>query len=442
MTKPPEDQCEQLGELLSAYFDQQLAPDQMQQVEAHLAECRLCRGKLAAYTQIRNAIVSKTAHPPIDLARAIIEKLERDQLLAGFETLATPAAPKATRFLKAFAAAAMILLIASISILLLVPEDWSFLPRPEPKATREKLPPAPHAPRGGAEQLVTRPEPKEIGPLSAGAYAEAKEEASPTKLARVPVQPVVTKGEEADAEARSLDTTTVVRPSKPREEGVIALGMRSEAPSAEQDSYRAAGFGLGGGAALKTFIIYTNDPPAWMYARDRLVATLRELSLQEVGAADVTPLPGGQKEAFAKLPPTPGTPDNRYHARVLVNVRSDKVEELRRAVDHLQVDLADVSTRGVSVGSFFLREDRALAPTRPSPLYEGQRAEEPATPDEEGRRRLAKALPQTSTQPARTTAVIVEVMMRPPPASTEPASRLAAPSGTQPAAMDAAGRAR
>ncbi len=109
--QPSEKICKQFGDLISAYFDGQLAEAQMNEVENHLRDCPLCARQLEQYRLIKNLINLEKQNSPVDLNATVMANMEREQLLSGLDELAKPPTPAWTRLLRTLAAAAMIGLV-------------------------------------------------------------------------------------------------------------------------------------------------------------------------------------------------------------------------------------------------------------------------------------------------------------------------------------------
>jgi anti-sigma factor RsiW len=82
-TRPQTADCEQLGDWLSAFQDNELPPDQRRQVTAHLATCATCRDQLADQERIGRSLRqagSSAAPPALSVRlRAALDRVDREE---------------------------------------------------------------------------------------------------------------------------------------------------------------------------------------------------------------------------------------------------------------------------------------------------------------------------------------------------------------------------
>jgi len=74
--------CEQIGSLISGYIDGELDSEQRAKVDAHLAECSVCRDEMARYRQMTEvADTMRFREPPDDVWttywQGVYNRLER-----------------------------------------------------------------------------------------------------------------------------------------------------------------------------------------------------------------------------------------------------------------------------------------------------------------------------------------------------------------------------
>ena len=109
---------EELAELLSAYLDGQLAPEETAKVEKRLVEDPEARTLLDQLRQVSQMVHSlPQSSAPADLAGEVMEQLERDALLGVSDTPAEMAGRTHLRF-RRFAAAAAILVLAGAVVII------------------------------------------------------------------------------------------------------------------------------------------------------------------------------------------------------------------------------------------------------------------------------------------------------------------------------------
>jgi len=103
--------CDDLDELLSAYIDSELVPEQKTLIENHLAECTDCRAKANSYRMAGEQLSSGIKSPSMpDIKESTMQKItSRKQVFRTRSTfIAVP--------------------VGLILILLLVLQPWSFGP--------------------------------------------------------------------------------------------------------------------------------------------------------------------------------------------------------------------------------------------------------------------------------------------------------------------------
>jgi hypothetical protein len=84
--------CKDLGELLSAYADGELAGTQRDFLDEHLASCADCRVVLADYTQIRQQLLSlRVTRPLPDIREATMSKIKMVKVPVGLRRWLRPA---------------------------------------------------------------------------------------------------------------------------------------------------------------------------------------------------------------------------------------------------------------------------------------------------------------------------------------------------------------
>ncbi len=302
MSDDPRKHCNCDPELLSAYFDRQLDPDQLQAVEEHLRDCPHCAERLRHYQIIRDALPATEAQPPTDLAESVLGHLERDQLLAGFEQLATPTAPRGTRFFKAFAAAAVLAIVVSASILLVKSSSWH-LPDPSDLALSSTPVSAQIKPS------LSSPKPTAAIPPNAPRPARPPRTAVPDGIPAPATQPATTR---------------------PRQTPLTTFAKSRPTPILQQ--YRKL--------ADTTIFLDAQDPPSWMFARDRLLAGFASLNLTalppDAPTHKYTALTNG---AFVPLPKSRLRDAPRYQAAYLVVLRPRTLPKLHQAITKLGLSL-------------------------------------------------------------------------------------------------------
>ncbi len=69
--------CRKTGELLSAYWDRELAADRRRQVEEHLQACASCRRELALLRRLDEALGAMAVPPPTQTAERVLARLPR-----------------------------------------------------------------------------------------------------------------------------------------------------------------------------------------------------------------------------------------------------------------------------------------------------------------------------------------------------------------------------
>jgi len=73
--------CQKAKELLSAYMDAELSEAQRELVQAHLAECPVCRQELARLERLWQTLAALPGvAPPADLAERVLAQLPRRQV--------------------------------------------------------------------------------------------------------------------------------------------------------------------------------------------------------------------------------------------------------------------------------------------------------------------------------------------------------------------------
>lgn len=317
-TEQPKHGCEEFAELISAYFDQQLDPDQLQDVEQHLEQCESCRKRLRDYQQIRDAVLSRKAPPTPNLAETLIEKLERDQLLSGLGTLAEPPTTKGVRFLRALAAAAVICLITSATLLMI-----NVARRPSPRQT-----PLVKAPADRREGLQKESD-ESNEPFAALAEKPKSNISSDRLTAPKPALRLSRDVKREDVErtaGRSAAKDTEARmPLAARPTGESAVGVSDQPTDRITRLLHRRG---------ETIQIRADDPPTWMLFRGRLVTTLTELGMVRVQPGEMAQqLDKGQTDLFAFLPRTAGTSAERYHCQLVLATDPTKQRRLRAAIE-------------------------------------------------------------------------------------------------------------
>jgi len=105
--------CSQWAEFISAYIDGQLDDKQIDELEKHLQQCKICTDRLEQYTRIKKMMEVDRHNCPADIASIVMANVERNNLLDGLNLLARPASPWWVKFLKVASAAAMIALAVS-----------------------------------------------------------------------------------------------------------------------------------------------------------------------------------------------------------------------------------------------------------------------------------------------------------------------------------------
>lgn len=196
-------------ELLSAYIDAELSPDDMRQVEVHLAECETC---IQEHAELRG-ISTMVRELPTYLPRRVIE------IDASEPQRPTGPLAQLMEFAKPLAVAALILLVAFTALRLLVDNDddgedggqISFsavqetpadgtIPAAqasEPVAAREAPPNAARVPAEQDGELAESSEQEAVDDSERGSEMApaAAEQAAPTVTATAPVDP---ESEQAD----------------------------------------------------------------------------------------------------------------------------------------------------------------------------------------------------------------------------------------------------
>src|SRR4030042_3269505 len=95
-------------EMLSAYANDELSPEQRKYVEEHIQGCTDCRKKLNYFKEIRNHLISiEEVPPPVDAVEKIMAGIKETRKPGAFRQLRIPA----------FVAVPLILVLALLMIL-------------------------------------------------------------------------------------------------------------------------------------------------------------------------------------------------------------------------------------------------------------------------------------------------------------------------------------
>jgi len=351
--------CDELAELVSAYFDRQLEPEDIRRVEEHLAGCPECQRKLEHYEAIREAM-SRKVSPPVDIADGLMAQVERDQLLSGLDALAAPAPSRPMRFVKALAAAAILVLIVSASVLLIQSGAWSpSFHRGGPIAAQEG------EQESEARKLAVVEE--RVGPPMA-AVEDKKDSAVHWALpADGPSEPVprapLAMGEDVDgngpldgepipSELEVQDTEGVTELMRKDE---LRLGSFAGAPTTQEVTI---GIATVWGAVAATqpatpvaepqdvspaelpvadrvISVRVPDTASWMYARDHLASTLDGLGLERVAPGEMTTSGPAARQVYALLPRPEGL-ERRHRTALLVSLAPERLTDLEQVMDQLR----------------------------------------------------------------------------------------------------------
>jgi len=401
--------CDRFAEMISAYFDNQLGPDQRQQLEAHLHTCPNCTRRLADYQAIRNAIAGTHAHPPSDLTAVVFAQLERDQLLTGMDTLARPTTGRRIKALKALAVAAMIALIVSGAVFLLK-SDW-LTPPPERELTVvDRDQPVAKAAKT-SEGAAIKPDHNAAKGTAGGAVTALAEplgvRAAGKPAAGRPVSTDVGHAGKADDVSRTAHRRAKLSP------GLPVRPITREAVSEKKTGTADARFAYFDNLPASRIQIRVPDAPSWMYARDKLLATFHDLGLAPATASRAASRPNEpENEFYTTLPRRPAHPDTRFRTTILVQLAPGRAEHFNQAIDRLDHNLR------LLVGATQVTTTTRLAYTARAPSL------------------LRRLLPTTATAPASAP------MSRPSPAArflidlaiqqTTPGTPTSAPTATQP----------
>jgi len=460
MPENNENICDQLAELISAYFDQQLDPDQMQAVEQHLGQCPDCRKKLDDYQKIRDAIASGKVSPPIDLAQTVLAKLEREQLLGGLETFAETPAPRAMKFLRALAAAAVICVVMTGAFLMVkfggagppreradkadsgvkvaLSEDREQVSRLAQKPTPQMI---------AADKLNVPPQVPEAGGSGSLKGTSADERANPEakeKVARArrPKRAVFRASDPqerslAEGLGRGAKIAPAGRVGGPTEGLAVRPVPRSvklnQLPSAPPDRPVRVLLPQSASKPTEKFTAYhfadrvpariklqAQDTPSWMYVKGRLETTFQRFGLTEIEADQIDQyFDADEKEFFSPLPRARPGGGPMHHKQFLVAIRPERFDQLTTAIRQMPAALRELAGP-VSAEATGLpkRADDA------SRFYKSLRSREAGAQPGDHRTRLQRAFrakkpatqkvvdAKTHTRPAVTTMLIVELEIK------------------------------